>query len=142
MQSLELFFVFSGLSERHLMGIKRPFYDLPMNIFRSCPALCDCKRMYLRQALRRSAYLGSPEYHHRPARFHNGFPRACCLLNVANLRQGPFKSAVEVCIDIVHIFHDSWVVSTAREICRELLVVHTPVYRSFTDLESIDVKDG
>lgn len=49
---------------------------------------------------------------------------------------------MHISIDIFKVFDKPWLVAISQEQRRQFFVIHAPVNRSFTDLETIDMNYG
>ncbi len=63
-------------------------------------------------------------------------------LDTFDLTEGPLHRRTHICIDILQVFHESWLIAVASEQTSQFFVVHATVDCAFADLEAIDVDDG
>lgn len=63
-------------------------------------------------------------------------------LDIFDLTEGPLHRRTHICINILQIFHESWLIAVAGEQTGQLSVVHATVNCAFADLEAIDMDDG
>lgn len=87
------------------------------------------------------AYLGSPQNQHWPSGLENWVPRTSCLLDFVDLFHSPCHGVVEICINIVEIFHEANLITVSTEQGRELLVIHATENGALTNLEAVKMKD-
>jgi len=77
-----------------------------------------------------------------PARFYDGVPAACCLLDNGNLCEAPFERCSEVVVEVWEVGDDADLVAVAGEEGDDFLVVHGSEDGAFRDFEAVDVEDG
>ena len=119
LQSIELLLILTDVGKRNLVRMERSLDKLPMQLLRSRPALW------------------CPQDDNRPSGFHNWLPRARSILDLANFFNRPAHRAVKICIDVLQILDNAYLVSVSGEQSGYFFVVHATKNGPLADFEAV-----